>query len=331
MENWGRIFENSKLKTQKSKLRSFLLINKEVKEIFDKGLLRGEIKFNEPMSDHTSLKIGGPAEIMVFPEDPVSLKNVFAAAAKEKIPFFVLGAGTNLLVRDGGTEGIAVSLRAFKRIEMIQNIEKIAPHLLQGKYSEAMTGFFVESGVALSSLINFTKKQGYAGIEALAGIPGSFGGAVYMNAGSFGTEIKDVIISVALMAADGSIEILEKDKLKFFYRGSNIPDNAAILSANIVLKKDSPEKVSERVMEFLKNKKDTQPIGKPSAGCIFKNPEGDSAGRLIDAAGCKGMKIGDVEVSRLHANYFINRGRATCRDFIELMEIVKKRLKNPAG
>ena len=124
---------------------------------------------------------------------------------------------------------------------------------------------------------------------------------------------------------------MEKDKLKFFYRRSNIPDNAAILSANIILKKDSPEKVSERVMEFLKKKKETQPIGRLSAGCVFKNPEGDSAGRLIDAAGCKGMNIGDVDVSRLHANYFINRGRATCRDFIELMEIVKKKVKESSG
>ncbi|MEK6528931.1 MAG: UDP-N-acetylmuramate dehydrogenase, partial [Nitrospirota bacterium] len=299
------------------------MIDKNLKGIFGKGFFKGEVKFHEPMSDHTSLKIGGPVEIMVFPEDPVSLKNVLAAAAREKIPFFVLGAGTNLLVRDGGTEGIAVSLRAFKRIEMIQNLEKIAPHLLQGKDSEVIAGFFVETGVALSSLINFARKHGYSGIEALAGIPGSFGGAVYMNAGSFGTEIKDVIISVALMTVDGRIEILGKDKLNFFYRRSNIPDNAAILSANIVLKKDSPEKVSERVMEFLKKKKNTQPLGRLSAGCVFRNPEGDSAGRLIDAAGCKGMNIGDVEVSGLHANYFINRGRATCRDFIELMGIVR--------
>ncbi|MEK7308998.1 MAG: UDP-N-acetylmuramate dehydrogenase, partial [Nitrospirota bacterium] len=307
------------------------MIDKNLKEIFGKGLFSGEIKFHEPMSDHTSLKIGGPVEIMVFPEDPVSLKNVLAAAAREKIPFFVLGAGTNLLVRDGGTEGIAVSLRAFKRIEMIQNLEKIAPHLLQGKDSEVIAGFFVETGVALSSLINFARKHGYSGIEALAGIPGSFGGAVYMNAGSFGTEIKDVIISVALMTVDGRIEILGKDKLNFFYRRSNIPDNAAILSANIVLKKDSPEKVSERVMEFLKKKKNTQPLGRLSAGCVFRNPEGDSAGRLIDAAGCKGMNIGDVEVSGLHANYFINRGRATCRDFIELMGIVRRRVKESSG
>jgi UDP-N-acetylmuramate dehydrogenase len=302
-----------------------------VREIFEKGLFKGEIKFNEPMSNYTSLKIGGPVEIMVFPEDPVSLRNVLAAAAREKIPFFVLGAGTNLLTRDSGVEGVAVSLRAFKSIEMIQNLEKVAPHLLQGKDSEAVAGFFVGAGVALASLINFTKKQGYSGIEALAGIPGSFGGAVYMNAGSFGTEIKDVLISVALMTADGRIEILEKSNLNFTYRRSNIPDNSAVLSANIVLKKDSPERVSERVMEFLKKKKNTQPIGKPSAGCVFKNPEGDSAGRLIDSAGCKGMRIGDVEVSRLHANYFINIGRAVCRDFIELMEIVKKKVKESSG
>jgi UDP-N-acetylmuramate dehydrogenase len=295
------------------------LSDKGVKEIFDKGLFIGEIRFDEPISAHTSLKIGGAVEIMVFPEDSVSLKNVLIVANREKIPVFVFGAGTNLLVGDSSVEGIAVSLKNFKKIEFING---------------GMGGFvslFVEAGVPLNGLINFAKKNGYSGIEALAGIPGTVGGAIYMNAGSFGTEIKDVVVSVALMKMDGRIVMLEKEELKFSYRSSNIPDDAVILSANLAFKKDSPENVSARMNGFLKKRKRSQPIGQPSAGCVFKNPPADFAGRLIEAAGCKGKRIGDVEVSTVHANYFVNRGKATCRDFIELMEVVRERVKEYSG
>ena len=305
--------------------------SKKVKEIFDKKIFRGEIKFDQPLSAYTSLKIGGPVDAMVFPDDVVSLKNVLIEAKKESIPIFVLGAGTNLLVKDGGVDGIAVCLKAFKRIEVIQNMNNpLWPPFAKGGM-EGFTGFFVEAGAPLGSLINFTKKNGYSGIEALAGIPGTFGGAVYMNAGSFGAEIKDVIISIALMNMDGRIEILEKDRFKFSYRSSNIPGDNIIISANIILKKDTPENVSARITEFLKRKKSSQPIDGYSAGCVFKNPEGDFAGRLIEASGCKGMRAGDVEVSGAHANYFINRGKATGRDFIELMETVKRRVKEQSG
>jgi UDP-N-acetylmuramate dehydrogenase len=212
-------------------------------------------------------------------------------------------------------------LRHFKRIEFIQN----------NPPSPSSVALFVEAGVSLNWLINFAKKKGYSGIEALVGIPGTVGGAIYMNAGSFGTEIKDAIISVALMKMDGEIVILGKDELRFSYRSSNIPDDTVILSANLILKKDSPENVSARANEFLKKKKHSQPIGQLSAGCVFKNPAGDFAGRLIEAAKCKGMRIGDVEVSTVHANYFVNRGKATCRDFIELMDVVRDRVKEYSG
>jgi len=292
-----------------------------IKEIFKQGFFNGEIKFNEPMSAHTSLRIGGPAEVMVFPEDIASLKDVISTAKGEGIPIFILGAGTNLLVKDSGIEGIVISLQSFRRIKIVQ----------AGADSQNFACFCVESGVLLSNLINFAMKKGYSGIEALAGIPGSFGGAVYMNAGSFGREIKDVLISVTLMKDNGSIETLKKDDIRFSYRNSNIHDGGIILHAEILLEKDSPEKVSGRLNEFLKKRRQTQPISQRSAGCVFKNPEGDSAGRLIDSAGCKGMRAGDAEVSAVHANFFINRGSATCKDFINLMEIVKEKVKKSSG
>ncbi len=304
---------------------------KELKEIVNKGMFRGSVKYNEPLSAYTSIKIGGPVDVMVFPEDPESLKNVLVSAGRGGIPFFVVGAGTNILIKDGGVQGIAISLKSFEKIERIRNIGEITRGSFPATDPEDLIVLFVEAGVLLGNLINVTKKNGYSGIEALAGIPGTIGGAVSMNAGSFGTEIKDVIVSVALMRTDGEIAIMEKDTLAFSYRNSNIPNNTIILSASIVLKKDNPEHIGVRIKEFLRQRKGTQPAGESSAGCIFKNPKGNYAGRLIDAAGCKGMGRGDAAVSSVHANYFINKNAATSKDVIELMEAVKERVSEFSG
>jgi UDP-N-acetylmuramate dehydrogenase len=289
-------------------------LKSKIQEIYS-----GEIKFDEPMSAYTSLKIGGTVDIMVFPEEPVSLKEILLAVDIEQIPAFVFGGGSNLLVDDNGFRGVAISLKNFRSIETTResNHNKVT--------------FFVGAGVPLPYLVTFAQKNGYSGLEALAGIPGYVGGAVYMNAGSFGTEMKDVVVSVALMNMQGKISILEKEELNFSYRSLNLPEPSVILSANIALKKDDPQEVERRTKGFLKKKKATQPLGEYSAGCVFKNPEGETAGKLIDAAGCKGMRIGDIEVSNVHANYFINRGKGTSRDFIKLMEAVKTKVKEYCG
>jgi len=296
------------------------LVDSRIKEIFDKVSFSGEVRFDEPMSAHTSLRIGGPAEILAFPEDPVSLKNILLSAKREQVPVFIFGGGTNLLVSDEGIEGIVISLKAFNKIEFTRETNDEKAVLYAG------------AGVTLAKLISFAQKNGCAGIEALAGIPGYFGGAVYMNAGSFGVEIKDVLVSIALMDINGEIRILQKDDLNFSYRSSNLPGSSVILSANISLNRDKSDDILNRTKEFLRKKRETQPLLKTSAGCVFKNPAGgDAAGRLIDAAGCKEMRIGDIEVSAGHANYFINKGRATYMDFIALMEKVKARVKEHSG
>lgn len=279
----------------------------------------GDIKFDEPMSNHTSLKIGGPVNTMVFPADPVSLKRVLTAADSENIPVFFFGAGTNLLVGDGRFEGVAISLKNFHDIELTRDVD------------DKKVVLYVGSGVSLPKLMSVARKNGYSGLEPLAGIPGCVGGAVYMNAGSFGTEMKDVIVSVALMNVKGEITIVNADELSFTYRSSGIPDHSVILSANIRLAKDDPAEVGKRMKEYMKRKKTAQPLGEFSAGCVFKNPEKDSAGRLIDASGCKGMRIGDIEVSTMHANYFINKGNGTCKDFVALMDKVRAKVKKHSG
>jgi len=300
-------------------MRSFSMSNKELEEVFQKGLFRGEVRYNEPLSGHTSLKIGGPVDVMVFPEDPMSLKNILMTVHRESIPFYIIGAGTNILVDDDGLPGVAVSLKEFNKIELTRSDD------------EERVVLYVGAGASLARLMSYAQKNGYSGMEALAGIPGSFGGVVSMNAGSFGTEIKDVLVSVAVMSVSGELKIIEKERLIFTYRNSNIPDDQIILSANVSLQKDDPEEVKKRTREFLARKKERQPLGVLSAGCVFKNPEGSSAGKLIDEAGCKGLKAGSVEVSSVHANYFISRGDATCRDFISLMETVKEKVREYCG
>lgn len=293
-------------------------MNKEWKAIFSKRVFEGKIRFMEPMRNHTSLRIGGPADVFTIPQSIVSIRDITAILKERHIPFSPLGGGTNILVKDGGIEGVVISFKSFKRIEVIREDDKYVD-------------LSVEAGTPLQGLVNFSKWNGYSGIEGLAGIPGSVGGAVCGNAGSFGYEIKDVLVSVAVMDAEGKLNIRRAKDFGFGYRKSNISQNEMILSADIRLLKGKKEDVSATIEYFLKEKRKRQPISAPSAGCVFKNPDGLSAGRLIDEAGCKGMRIGDIEVSNLHANFFINKGEAKASDFIRLMEKVALRVKEKFG
>lgn len=289
-----------------------------LKDIFSEGLFEGEVKFREPMRNHTSLKIGGPADIFAMPQDLSSLKNMHINLRRNKIPFFPLGGGTNILVRDGGIEGAVISLRSFRRTGVLSKDNKYAY-------------LFAEAGTLLQRIVNFSKENGYSGVEGLAGIPGTVGGAIFGNAGAFGYEMKDVLISVEVMDIEGRIKRFKAEEINFGYRSTSISQNELILGAEIKLKKDEKEEVSAKVDDFLEEKREKQPLREPSAGCVFKNPAGLSAGKLIDEAGCKGIKIGDVEVSSIHANFFINKGRANASDFIRLMEEVAHRVKERFG
>jgi UDP-N-acetylmuramate dehydrogenase len=280
---------------------------------------RGEVRFNEPMSRHTSLGIGGPADLMLFPEDPLSLRAALVAAATEGLPIIMLGGGTNLLVSDDGIDGIVISLREFNKIELTR------------QQDETIGVIFAGSGARLAAVINFAQKQGLAGMESLSGIPGSIGGAVFMNAGSYGMEIGRLIESVTVMDMQGNLGVLKKEEIGFGYRSSDIPADRVILSANLRLMKADPGEIQERMREVLERKRESQPLNESSAGCVFRNPPEDSAGRLIEEAGCKGLSKGGIEVSHVHANYFINRGAASCRDFLDLMNEVKMKVKEKSG
>lgn len=285
-----------------------------LKEIFPVSSFGGEVKFMEPMRNHTSLKIGGPADIFAAPPDIPSLKKMHFHLRKNLIPFFPLGGGTNILVRDGGIDGVVFFFNSFRKIEPIKE-DGDNVHL------------FVEAGTLLQRLVNLSKEKGYSGLEGLAGIPGTVGGAICGNAGAFGHEMKDVLISVEILDAEGKIETVRAEEIAFTYRSSGISQTHLLLNAEIKLRKDKKGDVSEKIGNFLKIKRGKQPLREYSAGCVFKNPPGSSAGKLIDEAGCKGMKIGDAEVSSVHANFFINRGNAKASDFIALMDEVASRVK----
>jgi UDP-N-acetylmuramate dehydrogenase len=283
-----------------------------------KGIYQGEVGFDIPMKEYTNLLIGGPADVFLRPEDPLSIRNLMVTLKNKGVPFFTLGGGTNVLVRDGGIDGVVLSLKEFRRIEVLKEAEN---------YAE----LFVEAGVPLQKLVNFCKERGYSGLEGLTGIPGSVGGAICGNAGSYGCEMKDTLASVAIMDDSGRLDRFKAEGLGFGYRRSGISPTDIVLSANIKVGREEKEAVAARTEKFFDEKKQSQPISERSAGCVFKNPEGTSAGRLIDEAGCKGMKAGGIEVSSVHANFFINTGAGTASDYLELMDRVSSTVQKKFG
>lgn len=297
---------------------SSLHLSKKIEEVFSKIHFDGEVRFKEPMKNHVSLKIGGPADIFLIPRDPSSLKNLLTTLKREEIPYFSLGGGTNVLIKDGGIEGAVVSLKSLRRIEVLSEDDEYV-HL------------HVEAGTPLQRLVTFSREQGYTGIEWLVGIPGLLGGAICGNAGAFGSEIQDVLTDVWLMDANGMLNRFHKEDIHFGYRSSSISMKDIIVAGELRLRKDTKEDISSRIENFMREKRERQPISESSAGCVFKNPPGMSAGKLIDEAGCKGMSIGDIEVSRVHANFFINKGQGKASDFLRLMGEVIQRVKERFG
>jgi len=286
-----------------------MLVDRNYWEETFKGKYRGDVEFGAPMKDHTSLAIGGPADILVSPSDPLSVKNIAMVSRGKNIPVMVLGGGTNVLVSDSGIEGVVINFKSFRMI-----------HVLREEGNEVE--LFVEAGAPLQMLVNFCREKGYSGLEGLTGIPGTFGGAICGNAGSYGCEIKDVVQSVVIMYPDGRLDRRETAALGFGYRTSGIKPADIVLNATIKLNKDDKDAVAGRMQKFLAEKLKTQPISARSAGCVFKNPTAGPAGKLIEEAGCKGMKIGGIEVSSVHANFFVNSGNGTASDYMGLMHEV---------
>ncbi|RMG69343.1 MAG: UDP-N-acetylmuramate dehydrogenase [Nitrospirae bacterium] len=271
-----------------------------------------EVRESVLMRDYTTLRIGGRADLMVLPETSEMLIDVVEGLDSEGMPFIVLGGGSNVLVLDSGIREVVIRLDRLNRIDVIE--QSTEEGLL-----------YVQSGRRLQGLLYYLQSRGLSGLEGLTGIPGTVGGALVGNAGAYGYEMMEVVEAVKVIRKEG-VEIIGREQIPYGYREGGLGDARVVLGALIRLQKDSPQRVKERMQQFALQKRQKQPITEHSAGCVFKNPPGQSAGRMIDEAGCKGMRRGDIEVSSVHANFFINKGRGTAEDFLALMDEVRERV-----
>jgi UDP-N-acetylmuramate dehydrogenase len=282
---------------------------------------RGRVTYDEPMARHTSFRIGGPADVMVIPKDRDDLSLVVRRTREEGIPIFLLGGGCNVLVRDGGIRGIVVALEGFDRVTLSSGESPLLGEKVW---------ISVEAGKDLAVLLQYAARQELAGLEFTAGIPGTLGGALIMNAGSFGGEMKDVVRSVTVMDSRGEIRECRAEDLEFRYRFSRIPGKV-ILSAVMELERGERGTIREKIHHNLVRKKKTQPVRFPSAGSVFKNPQGIGAWQLIHDVGMRGVRIGGAQVSEMHTNYFVNRGGATARDVLALIQQVGRKVERDLG
>lgn len=268
------------------------------------------IRFNEPMSEHTTFRIGGPAKCFVIPHTAEEIGQVVTICKAEQIPFFILGRGSNLLVSDAGIEGVV--------IQLCQNYSGFK---INGTMIKA------QAGVMLHKLGNAAKEAGLAGFEFAAGIPGTLGGAVVMNAGAYGGEMKDIITSVQLMDQNGNILEKTGEEMEFDYRHSIVEEQGYIvLGAVLTLQTGDEEAIAAKMEELAAARKAKQPLEFPSAGSTFKRPEGYFAGKLIMDAGLRGYQVGGAQVSEKHCGFVINKGGATAADVMALITDVKARV-----
>ena len=265
------------------------------------------VKADEPLSKHTWLALGGPATFFVEPRTVEELSQVVLRCRESQVPMFVLGGGANLLVDDAGVKGAVIHLGQgeFSRVELVA------------------TGIRAAAGADMGKLVLRCVREGLSGLEGLTGIPGSVGGCVRMNAGGAFGDIGNSVESVQVMNDGGEVFTRHREDLAFAYRSTNI-SSKFILGAEFKLEEDDPQRILSQVKQIWIYKKNTQPLGKRNAGCIFKNPRGLSAGALIDRAGLKGRRVGGAYVSDKHANFILADEGATAADFLKLINVIRE-------
>lgn len=274
-----------------------------------------QVKKDEPMKSHTTFRVGGPADYFVTPQTAEEVAKVIEACTQEKVPYYIVGNGSNLLVSDKGYEGVIIQI--YKQMNQVK---------VEGAQIHA------QAGALLSMIAKRALDAELTGFEFAAGIPGTLGGACVMNAGAYGGEMKDVLKSVTVLTDKGEVKTLAKEELELGYRTSVIAKKGYIvLEAVLELQKGEKENI-QAVMDDLKERRVTkQPLEYPSAGSTFKRPEGSYASLLIDQCGLKGLSVGDAQVSLKHSGFIINKGNASCRDVLELAEKVSKIVKDKTG
>lgn len=280
-----------------------------------KGALREAgvpFREHEPMSRHTSMGVGGPAEVMAFPRSPDELQRTLRLRGELGVPHRILGGGSNLLVVDEGLDELVVNTEELRRVDIGATGEVTA-----------------EGGANLIRTVVSCGRAGWRGLESAVGIPGSVGGAAVMNAGAYGFSISDVMKEIVVYDQGGE-RALPPEGWTFHYRGSSIPEGSAVASVRVALRPEEPAVLEKETRELTQQRVKSQPAGR-NAGCVFKNPPGSSAGRLIDELGLKGTRRGGALVSPRHANFVVNDRGARAQDVLDLLDLVRERVARETG
>lgn len=290
------------------------------REALDRDLLlsvvRGRVLFDEPLSKHTTLRVGGPVDALVYAQGAADVQAAARFAAQGGLPFGPLGGGSNLLVRDGGVRGILVSTHDLRAIRIDRP---------GGTIVEA------EAGATTARLLHATLDWQLGGLEFLAGVPGSVGGGLIMNAGTYLGEFKDVTVAVTSVAHDGNLIVRDAQACGFVYRGSALPAAEIVVCGRFALRPRDRAAMQVDIDALRAQRNEREPKGLPNAGSFFKNPPGDYAGRLIESAGLKGTQVGAAQVSPVHANWLVNLGGARATDFLRLVDLVRRRVQEQSG
>ena len=300
-------------------------MNKRQKEELSRLGVEG-VRFDCSMAQHTTFRVGGPAESLYEAKDAENLRRVIAFLNREDIPYLVVGRGSNLLVKDEGLEGVVILLRGplagMAQAKTDPSVSNLRAH--------DMT-VYAGADLPILDLLFHCRDSGYGGLEFLAGIPGTVGGAVATNAGAFGKEIGDRVKEIDVITAVGEVVARNRSQLKFSYRALHMEKKSVIIGACLKVDTVTGKTVAKRIAGYLKKRKESQPIEYPSAGSVFKNPPNDYAGRLIEHAGLKGKKIGGAMISEKHANYIVNTGDATAKDILELLFLTQEKVRKETG
>ena len=275
-----------------------------------------QLKEGELLSNHTTFRIGGAAKYFAVPKNEEEIMEAVDFAIVKDLPYYILGKGSNVLFADEGYPGVIIEIGAG-----MEKVERTGD-----------TGIRAQAGVSLSALAAFAAREGLSGLEFAGGIPGTLGGAVTMNAGAYGGEMKDVIVSAKVMDEEGAVQELSCEELQLGYRTSIVQKKQfVVLEAEFLLKPGTTEEIQNTMKELNAKRREKQPLEYPSAGSTFKRPEGYFAGKLIEDAGLRGYRVGDAQVSEKHCGFVVNRGKATCVEVLQLIGDVQKTVKEQFG
>lgn len=297
-------------------MRSVKLLQKEsVAGLINNIIGEENVFIDEPMSNHTSFKVGGNADILAIPRSMDQLVEIVGVCRERQYPFFIMGNGSNLIVRDKGIRGVVI-----KTCGGLEEV-KVSNDLLEA-----------ESGILLSKLSNIALKNSLSGLEFASGIPGTLGGAVTMNAGAYNGEMKNVVICTRYLDKQGLVKEVEGAQHQFGYRSSFIhKDGGIVLKSRLQLRKEDKREIKALMDDFANRRKDKQPLEMPSAGSVFKRPAGHYTGQLIENCGLKGYSIGGAQISNKHCGFIVNSGNAIAEDVIKLIKFVQDRVKSEYG